>query len=1297
MKKHNKHVKSWLAFALALIMVLSACPMAGFVGLIAAAADRQGSAESAGTYWEYYSDGELWFTGDILPVNPQISESGAITVDNADLPWKTVGGEDFSAQVKSITITKNCAEIGQYALINLRVSAVYIPTTVTKVDAKAFLGSLITDVYFAGSQAQWKTRVTNGSMSGVVVHYNHTHANLVTKHVVAATCTKAGYDGDKYCPTCGAFAEKGKATEKASHTWSTGYATETQPTCQNVGYKAHYCIICGTFDYSSRVSIPATGKHEWVVLPADKFGKREQDTSDVSKKCSAHVGEQIVMHCKNCTAATTDADFQKLEYKDAAGNVVAATKADYDKLSEELKKTVVNKEEADDNWELRDRCTVKKDANGAVIHQYTYTDNVQEDKDDEGNVLPVCLQKTVRIVTCEWCTGYSETKELPAPGHSDVATGETRRISKAADCENTGWIREICTVCAEVLSEQEIPNRHAEGYRSGTWKVAAEPDCVNDGEMHLWCNYCGKEIMEPKLDANGQPMLDENGNEKLEYVQKIIPKTPDVHTPSRWIRTLDATCTEKGEEVKICTVDGCPYYSRTDLGALICKVSDRKALNQIIAVTQDTDDQHYNYKTNFETDEPDPRRRVTDVANEINLAILGIYKKYDFPEELTDAQKAELKTLLIDVFTTAANHHGFWYIDKTNGEQFDWDRQHPENPKSSKGVYDIVKETASDKRIVFSQIVDKAADLLIEKDSVINTTEDVVAFLEQAWIEVGDAEDIDPMVTDEKYKDQIAEVTDKALAKQEIPALNHNFVRCTYYFFELDPITGASKYTPAVKDGESWCEIADYKLLEKNIDGETVTYTYTDGEGEVTLQESDVYQTENNEFIRTETGKKILKDDFAEDAEGNIYKIIAGDATDKTPVKGYPINCVQGGGTKISQCTRCKELADPVFVKKGSHVSRTEYVAPTCAEDGVGYDRTYCTLCDYETVWVKEVPLTHNYVETTIKESTCSKAGIKIKICSYCGDVKKSTYQTLALLPHTDSPVYDAATCTESGRDGKVCSVCGRFEGKILPALDHDYVANVTDPTCTELGYTIGVCSRCGDETAPYNYVPVAGHQYGDPQYKDATCVDGSYTFEECVICHFQKKYNERDNALGHDWKDATCTAPKTCDRCGTTEGTALGHIWKTVEAVAATCTEDGHNTYVVCEREGCGAYQQGKEKVVDPAIGHAWKFREGFAATCTESGMNGGYYCDQCKTWDPDRGGQPSPISPLGHQYGDWTVEKEATAFKAGKMVHTCNRCGDTEEKPYTLNFWQSVWWIIKYLFSIPFRIARAISGGVE
>lgn len=50
---------------------------------------------------------------------------------------------------------------------------------------------------------------------------------------------------------------------------------------------------------------------------------------------------------------------------------------------------------------------------------------------------------------------------------------------------------------------------------------------------------------------------------------------------------------------------------------------------------------------------------------------------------------------------------------------------------------------------------------------------------------------------------------------------------------------------------------------------------------------------------------------------------------------------------------------------------------------------------------------------------------------------------------------------------------------------------------------------------------------------------------------------------LSHSWQEATCKEPKTCSKCGETEGEALGHTWKD-----ATCTEP--KTCSVCqETEG--------------------------------------------------------------------------------------------------------------------------------
>ncbi|MBQ6719502.1 MAG: hypothetical protein IJN20_04035 [Oscillospiraceae bacterium] len=66
-------------------------------------------------------------------------------------------------------------------------------------------------------------------------------------------------------------------------------------------------------------------------------------------------------------------------------------------------------------------------------------------------------------------------------------------------------------------------------------------------------------------------------------------------------------------------------------------------------------------------------------------------------------------------------------------------------------------------------------------------------------------------------------------------------------------------------------------------------------------------------------------------------------------------------------------------------------------------------------------------------------------------------------------------------------------------------------------------------------------------QWKDATCTDP----KTCAECG-----ETEGGALGHVWLAATCEAPKTCEVCGVTEGEAKGH-----DIVEASCTEAKHCT----------------------------------------------------------------------------------------------------------------------------------------
>ena len=130
-----------------------------------------------------------------------------------------------------------------------------------------------------------------------------------------------------------------------------------------------------------------------------------------------------------------------------------------------------------------------------------------------------------------------------------------------------------------------------------------------------------------------------------------------------------------------------------------------------------------------------------------------------------------------------------------------------------------------------------------------------------------------------------------------------------------------------------------------------------------------------------------------------------------------------------------------------------------------------------------------------------------------------------------------------------------------------------------------------------------------DHEWDEATCTAP----KTCSKCG-----ETEGEALSHKWDDATCTLPKTCSECGETEGTALGHDWDDATCtLPKTCSECG-------ETEGA-------------ALGHEWD-----DATCTAPKT-----CSECGETEGTK---------LGHSYVK-TFAK-ATTSKNGHITYTCERC---------------------------------------
>ncbi len=99
--------------------------------------------------------------------------------------------------------------------------------------------------------------------------------------------------------------------------------------------------------------------------------------------------------------------------------------------------------------------------------------------------------------------------------------------------------------------------------------------------------------------------------------------------------------------------------------------------------------------------------------------------------------------------------------------------------------------------------------------------------------------------------------------------------------------------------------------------------------------------------------------------------------------------------------------------------------------------------------------------------------------------------------------------------------------------------------TCTEAA----TCSKCGETQGS----PL-GHTYTG---RSCTGVD------KCITC------GSIVPSSGHSWVDATCSEPKTCSKCNTTEGDPLGHDM--VNGICTRCGDFGEQVFNPLSGNGTG------------------------------------------------------------------------------------------------------------------------------
>lgn len=183
-----------------------------------------------------------------------------------------------------------------------------------------------------------------------------------------------------------------------------------------------------------------------------------------------------------------------------------------------------------------------------------------------------------------------------------------------------------------------------------------------------------------------------------------------------------------------------------------------------------------------------------------------------------------------------------------------------------------------------------------------------------------------------------------------------------------------------------------------------------------------------------------------------------------------------------------------------------------------------------------------------------------------------------------------------------------------------------------------------------------------------AYLLDSGNKFKDCSF----------DSMLNNDIKAIGGKEPKDYDGIiGVTTQAVKGNICrdydgnhnlKEVTGKDATCTEDGMETYWICDT--CGTMYSDAESqnaidapVVIKATGHELVPTAEKSATCTEEGYKAYWTCKKCGLLFADENGaeqlqEPVVLPAAGHKFGDWKTVRKATEKQKGEKKRVCEVC---------------------------------------
>ena len=395
-------------------------------------------------------------------------------------------------------------------------------------------------------------------------------------------------------------------------------------------------------------------------------------------------------------------------------------------------------------------------------------------------------------------------------------------------------------------------------------------------------------------------------------------------------------------------------------------------------------------------------------------------------------------------------------------------------------------------------------------------------------------------------------------------------------------------------------------------------------------------------------------------------------------------------GTKFFLCEKCGAQKEET-IEKLEHKFSGAYQQIGTAK--------HAKICENGCIYEEE---SHEFGEGAVtKEPTCVEAGEKTFTC-VCGLTRKESVSTTdhvykdgkcencgeAEPDHEHNYVLREdksfpPACEKNGVNLYQCSLCEETKTEILDSLGHDYKAETKDASCTEGGETTYTCRREGCDSSYTVQIPVGAHVFVQVEAKDATCIEkGNTAHMYCSVCgRFFVGTHEVEEAgvelplADHNWVEND-GGEEECSVCHAKRGEAPDppeeheHTLVTVR-VEPKCTEDGWEwTY-------CSGCEYDDFKVIPatgehtPDCGHGTdvyvcehELEANSIASAPAACEKPEYIvsnCSKCSLVKVEVG-----QGPLGHDFGEWTVTREATAEEEGEETRSCQRtgCNKTETR---------------------------------